>query len=80
MPPRARQYVCDAADAFGVTAAEIAGKQPGRVDEHMRTVARARRAVWQRLSDDGFKQSQIARWFGRHPSTVCVQVDGGRLA
>lgn len=62
--PRVRQYVRDAADAYGVHASEVWGRS------RKVPVARARRAVVRRLRDDGFSQSQIGRWLHRHPSTV----------
>lgn len=79
--PRVRLYLSDAASEFDVAVREIVARGPsGPAAETSRgsRIVRARRAVWQRLIDDGFSQVQVARWFGRHPSTVCVQVEPRR--
>ncbi len=77
-PPSQRQrdlayrYARDAAETFDVCAGDIMGRC--RFPE----VARARRAVMQRLAADGYPVGMIGRMMQRHPSSVSVALKGGK--
>lgn len=72
MTPRVRRYVAEAAELFEVTPARILGRN--RFDH---AAIAARTVIYQALRQDGFSFTQIARWFGRHHSTVLVAVQRG---
>jgi len=55
--------------------------QPAEVvlgQSRKRPIVQARTAVIQRLRADDFTTGQIARWMGRHHTTVSAAVRGGK--
>lgn len=70
MTPRVERYVREEADRAGISATELLS----RVRRH--PVAMARRKVAVRLANDGFSNSQIARWMGLDASTVHFYMQG----
>lgn len=61
---RVEQYAAEAAAVYSVETADVTGT--GR----SASFVKAGRAVWQRLADEGFSTSSIARAVGQHHTTV----------
>lgn len=70
MTPRVQAYVQEEATRAGISVDELLS----RTRRH--PVAMARRRVAVRLANDGFKNSQIARWMGLDPSSVHFYMQG----